>query len=210
MSRGWEKISGFPGEGRHRGRSKLLNVFHFGFETWEELGPAALLMNSAEIVQFRSLDRGTYRPYARALRKIEQEESFHYHHALDLTHQTMTYGIHDQRLLVQNAFDTWLPRVLAYFGPPDPDAHTKPVYRFGTKVDLNEDLRQSRLAKIIPTFEDLGVYVDPASAHYAEDAQTWTHAPIDWVEVRRLLNEGGPRAQDWRPGGADRRRSRRR
>ena len=69
------------------GRTKLLNIFHFGFETWEEIGIAALLMNSSAIVQFQSLDKGTYLPYVRALKKIEKEEGFHYHHALDLTHR---------------------------------------------------------------------------------------------------------------------------
>lgn len=180
------------------GRAKIINVFHYGFETWEEVGPAALLLNSAAIVQFQSLHHGTYLPYARALRKIEKEESFHYHHAIDLTHELMTLGTPRQRDLVQQAFATWLPRLIAYFGPSDAQqiAHN-PMYVFGLKVDANDVLRQRWLAKIMPVCQSLGLVVDPAVARYDQDSDTWVHQPPDWQEVKRLGREGGPRYQQW-------------
>jgi ring-1,2-phenylacetyl-CoA epoxidase subunit PaaA len=181
------------------GRTKLLNIFHYGFESWEEIGPAALLMNSSAIVQFQALDRGTYLPYARALRKIEKEESFHYHHALDHTHQTMAYGTAEQRRRVQEAFETWLPRLLAYFGPPDSDRfRDNQMYQFGLKVESNDALRQAWLAKIIPVFRKLGVHVDPALASYQEEAGEWSYAVPDWTAVKNILKEGGPRFAEWR------------
>jgi ring-1,2-phenylacetyl-CoA epoxidase subunit PaaA len=181
------------------GRTKLLNIFHYGFETWEELGPAALLMNSSAIVQFQALDQGTYLPYARALRKIEKEESFHYHHAIDLTHQTMVLGSRAQRERAQEAFETWLPRLLAYFGPPDSETYQQnAMYQFGLKVKSNDQLRQEWLTKIIPVFRDLGIYVDPALASFDEESQEWSYASPDWVEIKRILNEGGPRLAQWR------------
>jgi ring-1,2-phenylacetyl-CoA epoxidase subunit PaaA len=180
------------------GRTKLLNVFHYGFDTWEEIGPGALLMNSSAIVQFQALERGTYLPYARALRKIQKEESFHYHHAIDHTHQTMVYGTAAQRRLVQDAFDTWLPRVLAYFGPSDADTYRdNPMYRFGLKVESNDALRQTWLTKIMPVFRKLGVHVDPSLACYDEDRGEWSYRAQDWAEVRRIVKEGGPRYADW-------------
>ncbi|MFF5988765.1 Phenylacetic acid catabolic protein [Prauserella flavalba] len=186
------------------GRTKLLNVFHFGFDTWEEVGPAALLMNSAAIVQFQALDQGTYLPYARALRKIEKEESFHYHHALDHTHQTMTLGTPAQRALVQQAFETWLPRILAYFGPPDTDTYQgNRMYQFGIKVSSNDAMRQEWLAKIIPVFRKLGVHVDPALTHVDEETGKWWFASPDWVAVKKMLREGGPRHEEWRAKIAD-------
>lgn len=186
------------------GRTKLLNVFHFGFDTWEEIGPAALLMNSAAIVQFQMLDQGTYLPYARALRKIEKEESFHYHHALDHTHQTMVLGNAKQRRLVQDAFETWLPRILAYFGPPDGDTYqANQLYRFGIKVASNDSVRQDWLAKIIPVFLRLGVYVDPGLVRFDEESGSWWFAPPDWAAVKKMLREGGPRHEEWRAKIAD-------
>lgn len=179
------------------GDTKLLNIFHYGFETWEELGPAALLMNSAAIVQFQSLKNGTYLPYARALRKIEKEESFHYHHALDLTHEVLNTGTAEQQSLVQQAFETWLPRLLAYFGPPDSDVvHENRMYQLGLKVDSNDDLRQRWLDRIIPVFEDLGVEVDPDLVHH--DGERWVFPEPDWDEIKQMLRDGGPRAAEWR------------
>lgn len=181
------------------GKAKILNVFHYGFETWEEVGPAALLMNSAAIVQFQSLKHGTYAPYARALRKIEKEESFHYHHALDLTHEIMTNGVTRQRALAQEAFERWMPRLLAYFGPPDSDrVRENAAYQFGLKVDSNDVLRQRWLTKMIPVFEDLGIRVDHELVHFDEEQQEWQYTPPDWTEVKQLIVEGGPRAEDWR------------
>lgn len=180
------------------GRTKLLNIFHFGFETWEEIGPAALLMNSAAIVQFQSLDQGSYLPYARALKKIEKEEGFHYHHAMDLTHQILNEGSTEQRALVQAAFETWFPRLLAYFGPPDTDVvHENVGYRLGLKVDSNDDIRQRWIAKIVPVFTELGVHVSPELASHDEDAGEWRFTPPDWAESKRLITEGGPKYQQW-------------
>lgn len=180
------------------GRSKLLNIFHYRFETWEEVGPAALLMNSAAIVQFQSLDQGTYLPYARALKKIEKEEGFHYHHALDLTHQVLTEGDFEHRERVQRAFDTWFPRLLAYFGPPDSETIGNSfAYQVGIKVDSNDDLRQRWLAKIVPVFRELGVHVDPELASLDEETGTWSYVEIDWRTVKDTINNGGPMYERW-------------
>ena len=179
------------------GDTKLLNIFHYGFDAWEQLGPAALLMNSAAIVQFQSLKNGTYLPYVNALRKIEKEESFHYHHALDLTHEVLNTGTAEQRALVQEAFETWLPRLLAYFGPPDShEVHENRMYQLGLKVDSNDDLRQRWLDRIIPVFVDLGVEVDPDLVRH--DGEQWIYREPDWVEIKQMLRDGGPRAADWR------------
>jgi ring-1,2-phenylacetyl-CoA epoxidase subunit PaaA len=148
-------------------------------------------------VQFQSLRHGTYLPYARAVKKIEKEEGFHYHHALDLTHQTMTEGDSRSRSLVQSAFDAWFPRVLAYFGPPDTIEHKRnPVYQMGLKVHSNSELRARWVAKIVPIFDGLGVRIDPALATVDDDG-TWVAAPLDWDSVYAIIKRGGPRRQDW-------------
>lgn len=181
------------------GRAKLLNIFHYGFETWEEIGPAALLMNSSAIVQFQSLDQGTYLPYARALKKVEKEEAFHYHHALDLTHELMRAGTSRQRALVQEAFDRWLPRLLAYFGPPDRDHVAENVaYQRGLKVDANDDLRERWLDRIIPVFAELGVRVPSDTVYRDDETGRWVYPSPDWDEVGAMLRNGGPRYQEWK------------
>jgi ring-1,2-phenylacetyl-CoA epoxidase subunit PaaA len=181
------------------GRTKLLNIFHYRFERWEEIGPAALLMNSAAIVQFQSLKNGTYLPYVRALRKIETEEGFHYHRAMDDTYTILVRGTEEQRRIVQEAFETWLVRVLAYFGPPDSTTIAENhLYRLGLKVDSNDDLRQRWLSKIIPVFERIGVEVRPDLASFDPETARWSHVEPDWAEVRRTIKEGGPAYERWR------------
>lgn len=180
------------------GRTKLLNIFHFGFETWEEIGIASLLMNSSAIVQFQSLDKGTYLPYVRALKKIEKEEGFHYHHALDLTHQIMTEGTKEQRARVQQGFETWFPRLIGYFGPPDTAEYmSNPLYNWGIKVDSNDTIRQRWISKIIPVVESLGVRVDDSVAKYDEDSKSWSYMGVDWAAIKKLINDGGPMYPTW-------------
>lgn len=180
------------------GRTRLLNIFHYGIDDWEELGPAALLQNSAAIVQFQSLTNGTYLPYVRALKKIEKEEAFHYHHAWDLTHDILTTGTPAQREIVQKAFETWLVRVLGYFGPPDLDTiEGNRMWQMGIKVDANETLRQRWLSKIIPVFVGLGVEVRPDLVRYDEDLKTWVYTGVDWAELKEFIARGGPRYGEW-------------
>jgi ring-1,2-phenylacetyl-CoA epoxidase subunit PaaA len=185
------------------GRAKLLNVFHYGFETWEELGPAALVMNTGAIVQFKALEKGTYLPYSRAVRKIQAEESFHFQHAYDMTHQTMVHGTPEQRERVHQAVETWLPRMIAYFGPSDPGYRDNPLYRFGLKVESNDSLRQAWLSKLIPVLRGIGIHVDPSLVDFDEETGQWTYAPPDWADVKRVLHAGGPRYDEWRSRIAD-------
>lgn len=186
------------------GKTKLLNIFHYGFESWEEIGPAALLMNSSAIVQFQALDQGTYLPYARALRKIEREEGFHYHHAIDLTHQTMTFGTKEQKKIAQRAVEVWLPRLLGYFGPSDTSTFKDNVmYKFGLKVESNDTLRQRWLTKIVPVVQELGLNVPRELAEFDEQQLTWKYAQPDWTSLKQLISDGGPRYEDWRSKVAD-------
>lgn len=180
------------------GRTKLLNIFHYAFESWEEIGIAALLMNSSAIVQFQSLDKGTYLPYVRALKKIEKEEGFHYHHALDLTHQVMVEGTDVQRKTVQQGFDTWFPRLLGYFGPPDSDViESNPLYKWGIKVDSNDAIRQRWMSKIIPVVKSLGIHVDESFATFDDESGQWDYLEMDWADIKRIINEGGPMYEVW-------------
>jgi ring-1,2-phenylacetyl-CoA epoxidase subunit PaaA len=182
------------------GRTKLHNIFHYSFATWEELGPGLLLTNSAAIMQFQSLAKGVYLPYSRALRKVEREESFHYQHALDLTHEILTHGDAEQRRRVQDGFELWLPRILAYLGPPDTDTlPDNPMWQIGMKPDGNDAVRQAWLTKIIPVFRKLGVHVDPALVHQTPSGE-WQFAMPDWAATKKVIANGGPSSQrrlDW-------------
>lgn len=180
------------------GKTKLLNIFHYGIDTWDEVGIAALLQNSAAIVQFRSLVQGSYGPYVRALRKIMKEESFHHYHALELTQRMLAEGTPEQRAGVQRGLAKWWPRLIAYFGPPDTESeHTAQAMAWRIKVHTNDDLRQQWIAKMVPLLTGMGLEIPDPALRQEEDGR-WTFTAPDWAEVKRVITEGGPRTDYYR------------
>lgn len=173
------------------GRAKLLNIFHYRADTWPELAIAALLQNSAAIVQFQSLVRGSYQPYVRALRKIMREESFHYHRALYLTTLLHSRGTVEHRRQVEKGLAKWFPLVLAYFGPRDRDNPRFDNLRYRVKVDLNDTVRDRWLDKMIPVIEGVGLRLPDPALRRGEDG-TWDFTEPDWAEVRRVIAGEGP------------------
>jgi ring-1,2-phenylacetyl-CoA epoxidase subunit PaaA len=180
-----------------RGRAKLLNIFHYRADTWPELAIAALLQNSAAIVQFQSLVRGSYQPYVRALRKIMREESFHYHRALHLTTLIWTRGRPAHRRELEEGLRKWFPLVLAYFGPHDRDAPPRDNVRYRVKVDRNDVVRDAWLDRIVPVLEGAGLpSPDPRLARTGSGA--WTFTEPDWAEVKRVIAGDGPVSRERR------------
>ena len=180
------------------GRTKLLNVFHYGFDTWEEIGPAALLMNSGAIVQFQALDRE--HPALRAC-PAEDREGRKLPLPPRARHDSPDDGVRDRRTASSGAAGfrnlvpahSRLPRA-----PADPNFEDNPMYKFGLKVEPNDVLRQAWLTKIIPIFVQLSVHVDPELVRFDAETDQWVYAPPDWAEIKRVLIEGGPRAGQWR------------
>lgn len=173
------------------GRAKLLNIFHYAAHSWPELAIAALLQNSAAIVQFRSLATGSYQPYVRALRKIMREESFHYHRALHLTRVLFANGRPEHRHQIEEGLAKWLPLVLAYFGPPDRDNPRLDSLRYRIKCDLNDDLRERWLDRMVPVIESCGLAIpDPRLRRRAGGG--WDFTEPDWAEMRRVVAGDGP------------------
>lgn len=179
------------------GKSKLLNVFHFRIESWQEWPIAALVQNSAAIVQFKSLVKTSFRPYARALKRILKEESFHYHNALDLT-RTIAEAGGAHHAALQAGLEKWWPHVMAYFGPPEVDSeHARQNMRWRLKVDTTDSQRQAWLDSIVPILESLGLTPpDPALKRDAEGR--WHYTEPDWNQLRDIVRNGGPASAHWR------------
>ena len=66
------------------GRSKFHNVFHYPTKTWGDVGVIAWLVDAAAIISQKALLKCSYAPYARIMRKICWEESFHILHGRDV------------------------------------------------------------------------------------------------------------------------------
>lgn len=171
------------------GRVRLNYPFHFAVEDWCELPAMLLLTNSAALVQFRSLAHGSYMPYARALRKIAREESFHFYNALEWAHQLVTEGTPSQRSKVQEGLQKWWHIAIYQFGPPEEaSAGGRDWRRWRIKVDENEKLRQEWITMLLPIVRSLGVDPDPELRQDPETGQ-WHYQPLDWDNFFKVIRE---------------------
>ena len=103
------------------GRAKYLNIFNYPALTWADVGMIGWLTDGAAIVNQVPLSRSSYGPYARAMVRICQEESFHHRQGFDLIRK-LVEGTTEQRLMAQQALDRWWWPTLMVFGPPDEDS----------------------------------------------------------------------------------------
>lgn len=101
------------------GRSKFHNVFHYPTRTWGDVGVIAWLVDAAAIVSQKALLKCSYAPYARIMKKICWEESFHILHGRDVV-LAMVTGTEEQRELVQEAVTRWWGPLMQFHGNPIP------------------------------------------------------------------------------------------
>ena len=101
------------------GKSKFHNVFHYPTKTWGDVGVIAWLVDAAAIVSQKALLKCSYAPYARIMKKICWEESFHILHGRDVI-LAMVTGTDEQFGLVQEALDRWWAPLMQFHGNPIP------------------------------------------------------------------------------------------
>ena len=109
------------------GKSKFHNVFHYPTRTWGDVGVIAWLVDAAAIVSQKALLKCSYAPYARIMKKICWEESFHILHGRDVILALVT-GTEEQFGLVQEALDRWWEPLMQFHGNPIP-AEEDPMVR---------------------------------------------------------------------------------
>ncbi len=108
------------------GKAKFHNVFHYPTRTWGDVGVIAWLVDAAAIVSQKALLKCSYAPYARIMKKICWEESFHILHGRDVILALVT-GTDEQFGLVQEALDRWWEPLMHFHGNPIP-AEEDPMF----------------------------------------------------------------------------------
>ena len=101
------------------GKAKFHNVFHYPTRTWGDVGVIAWLVDAAAIVSQKALLKCSYAPYARIMKKICWEESFHILHGRDVILALVT-GTDEQFGLVQEAARPLVGAAHALPREPDP------------------------------------------------------------------------------------------
>ncbi len=125
------------------GKAKFHNVFHYPTHSWGDVGVIAWLVDAAAIVSQKALLKTSYAPYARIMKRVCWEESFHILHGRDVV-LAMVNGTESQREMVQEALDRWWEPLMMFHGTPIP-ADEDPMYHWRIKSQANEDARQEFL-----------------------------------------------------------------
>jgi len=187
----------------HNGHQRSSDTFNQPALTWADTGAIAWLTDGAAVINQAPLCRTSYGPYARAMQRVCQEETFHVRQGYDLL-WALRQGTPAQREMAQDAVDRWwLPAVALMFGPPDTaeggaDARAAALgaavsrrsMAWGIKRQTNDELRQRFVDNVVPQAQRLGVTLpDPAIRWNAERGH-YDFTPVDWQVYRTALDGG--------------------
>jgi ring-1,2-phenylacetyl-CoA epoxidase subunit PaaA len=175
------------------GKAKFHNVFHYPTRTWGDVGVIAWLVDAAAIISQKALLKCSYAPYARIMKKICWEESFHILHGRDVI-LTLVNGTDAQRELVQEALDRWWSPLMMFHGNPIPKDQD-PMYVWRIKSQGNEEARQQFLDGYVPQIWELGLTV-PDPALRKRDDGVWEYTEPDWDELKRVVTGHGPKTAE--------------
>ncbi len=172
------------------GKSKFHNVFHYPTKTWGDVGVIAWLVDAAAIVSQKALLKCSYAPYARIMKKICWEESFHILHGRDVI-LAMVTGTDEQFGLVQEALDRWWEPLMQFHGNPIP-AEDDPMVLWRIKSQANEEARQQFLEGYVPQIRELGLTIPDPALRKDEETGTWLYTEPDWEKLRSVVTGHGP------------------
>ena len=176
------------------GKSKFHNVFHYPTKTWGDVGVIAWLVDAAAIVSQKALLKCSYAPYARIMKKICWEESFHILHGRDVILALVT-GTEEQFALVQEALDRWWEPLMHFHGNPIP-AEEDPMFVWRIKSQGNEEARQQFLEGYVPQIRELGLEVPDPALRKDEETGTWLYTEPDWEKLRAVVTGHGPASEE--------------
>src|SRR3989475_6604481 len=175
------------------GRAKFHNVFHYPTKTWGDVGVIAWLVDAAAIISQKALLKCSYAPYARIMKKICWEESFHILHGRDVV-LSMMVGTSGQRELVQGAVNRWWGPLMTFHGNPIA-ADDDPVVQWRIKTQGNEEARQQFLDGYVPQIWELGLTVPDPRLRKRDDG-VWEYTEPDWDELKHVVTGHGPKTAE--------------
>lgn len=174
------------------GKAKYSNVFNYPTPTWADVGVIGWLVDTAAVINQTMLAQGSYGPYARAMKRICYEESFHIKQGYDAV-VALTKGTPEQRAMAQDAVNRWWYPTLMMSGPPDSMSdHTARAMRWRIKTKTNDQVRQEFVDHIVPQIRALGLEVPDRNCAYDEKSGHYRFTAPDWNELRRVVNGDGP------------------
>ena len=174
------------------GAAKYANVFNYPTPTWADVGVIGWLVDTAAVVNQTMLAQASYGPYARAMKRICYEESFHIKQGYDLV-VALAKGTPEQKTMAQEAINRWWYPTLMMSGPPDSlSVHSSQALRWRIKTKSNEQVRQEFVDLIVPQIRALGLEVPDPDCRFDERTGHHVYTQPDWNELKRVVNGDGP------------------
>lgn len=175
----------------YSGRSKYLNIFNYPAMTWADVGMIGWLTDGAAIINQVPLSECSYGPYARAMKRICQEESFHNRQGFELVLELIKSGSKG-KAQAQNALNRWWWPTIMVFGPPDDKSiHSANSMKWKIKLFTNDTLRQKFVDQTVPQIEYLGLKVPDSECIFDPKRGQYTIGKINWDEFNSVLKGNG-------------------
>jgi len=178
---------------------KFHNVFHMPAPTWADAAIIAWLVDGAAILTQTMMLKSSYGPYARALKRICQEESFHAKHGESLT-LALAAGTPNQKQMLQESLNRWWEPLLMFFGPKSKKdiGHSSVDINIKYKIrsKTNEELRQEFLTKYVPKIQLLGLSIPDETLYFDEDKEEWIYKEPDWARFKQIVTGNGPKSDE--------------
>ena len=176
----------------HTGKAKYSSIFNYPTLTWADVGAIGWLVDGAAIVNQIPLTRCSYGPYARAMVRVCQEESFHQRQGYESLY-VLAHGTEAQKAMAQDAIDRWWWPSLMMFGPSDAaSTHSSKSTAWKIKRHSNDELRQRFVDLCVPQAEVLGLRLPDPDLRRNEETGHYEYGEIDWSEFRAVLEGDGP------------------
>ena len=174
------------------GKAKYANVFNYPTPTWADVGVIGWLVDTSAVINQTMLAQSSYGPYARAMKRICYEESFHIKQGYDAV-VALAKGTPEQQGMVQDAIDRWWYPTLMMSGPPDSmSEHTLLAMKWRIKTKSNEQVRQEFVDHIVPQIRAIGLDVPDKQCRFDEKTGHYFYTQPDWNELKRVINGDGP------------------
>ncbi|HEU5423204.1 MAG TPA: 1,2-phenylacetyl-CoA epoxidase subunit PaaA [Nitrolancea sp.] len=176
------------------GKTKFHNVFHYPTRSWGDVGIIAWLVDAAAIFSQSALQRSSYAPYARVMRRICWEEAFHLKHGEDIV-LTAMMGTPAQQALMQEALERWWEPLMMFHGPPTPVEQDKDL-AWGIKSRPNEELRQDFLTRYVRKIQEIGLKIPDSRLRFDEASGRWQYSEPDWDKLYWIVTGNGPASRE--------------
>lgn len=183
-------------EDLYMSRVKFHNVFHMEARTWADAGLIGWLVDGAAIINQAALLETSYAPYARVLKRVCAEESFHMQHGENII-LALAMGNEEQRNMLQESLNYWWESLLFFFGPQEVTTAAERMMYYKIRNKTNEELRQKFLNKYVPRIHSIGLTIPDPTIHYDNETKQWVYAAPDWEKFGQIVvHNQGPKSQE--------------